>query len=159
MLNNMKNNQPTPAQIWRAFLANESTELATVAKAVKNQMGLPLADVVENLYSISRHGIAGGYTGFVYYSETVAFWRKNRAKIFALMNYEADSMGENVFAMVRSFRMLGDYTDHEVGRALFGNYCDGLTYIYNVFAWYAAEVVAYRFGEFCYDNNIDPFNL
>lgn len=53
----MKNNQ-TPAQIWRAFLANESPELATVAKAVKNQMGLPLADVLENLYSISRHSIA-----------------------------------------------------------------------------------------------------
>lgn len=83
MLNNMKNNQ-TPAQIWRAFLANESNELATVAKAVKNQIGLPLADVLEELHSISRHGIAAGYTGFIYYSETVSFWRKNRAKIFAL---------------------------------------------------------------------------
>lgn len=155
----MKTNNQTPAQIWRAFLANESTELATVAKAVKNQMGLPLADVLENLYSISRHSIADGYTGFIYYSETVAFWRKNRAKISALMNYEADSLGENVFTMVRAFRSLGGNTGDELGRALYGNYCDDLTQIYNVFAWYAAESVAYRFGEFCYENNFDPFNL
>ena len=154
----MKNNQ-TPAAIWRAFLANESNELATVAKAVKNQMGMPLAEMLENLYSISRHSIADGYTGFIYYSETVAFWRKNRAKISALMNYEADSMGENVLQMVSRFRSLEGFTADEIGRALYGNFNDDLTKIYNTFAWFAAEEVAYRFGEFCYENNIDPFNL
>lgn len=154
----MKNNQ-TPAQIWRAFLANESTELATVAKAVKNQIGLPLADVLEELHSISRHSIADGYTGFIYYSETVAFWRKNRAKISALMNYEADCLGENVLGMVSRFNSLKDYTADEIGRALYGNYNGDFTQIYNYFAWFAAGEVAYRFGEYCYENDIDPFDL
>lgn len=156
----MKNNQ-TPAQIWRAFLENESTELATVAKAVKNQIGLPLADVIEELANINGClcGISGGFTGFVYYSETVAFWRKNRAKISALMSYEADDLGENVFSMVRSFRSLGCFTNDELGRALYGNYNGDFTQIYNTFAWYAAEEVAYRFCEYCYENDIDPFNL
>lgn len=143
----MKNNQ-TPAQIWRAFLANESTELAAVAKAVKNQIGLPLADVVEELANISDC-----------HCGMVAFWRKNRAKISALMNYEADSLGENVLGMVSCFNSLQDYTADEIGRALYGNYNGDLTQIYNSFAWFAAEEVAYRFSDYCYENDIDPFNL
>lgn len=156
----MKTNQ-TPAQIWRAFLANESNELATVAKAVANQMYGTTADTLQELANINQSscGIAGGYAGFIYYTETVAFWRKNRAKISALMNYEADSLGENVLQMVSRFRSLKGFTADEIGRALYGRFSDDLTQIYNTFAWFAAEEVAYRFGEFCYENDINPFDL
>lgn len=159
MLNNMKNNQNKARQIWREFLRNESPELARVAKAVARQMGGVNVETLESLYSISRHSIADGYTGFIYYAETVTFWRKNRAAISALMAYEADSLGENVLGMVTSFNALKGYTPDEIGRALFGNYNSDYTQLYNVFAWYAAEEVAYRFGEYCYDQDIDIYNL
>lgn len=157
----MKNNQ-TPAQIWRAFLQNESAELAAVAKSVIKQLGCGVTfEGLTELHSVTRCscGAAGGFSGFVYYSDTVAFWRKNRAKITALMNYEADGLGEgSAFDMVSRFRSLKDFTPGEIGRALYGNFCDDLTQIYNTFAWYALEEVSYRFGEFCYDQDIDIYN-
>lgn len=157
----MKNNQNTARQIWREFLRNESAELAKVAKAVSKQMHGQNAATLQELYEIYKSpcGVAGGFTGFIYYTETVEFWRKNRAAVLALMNYDADSLGENDLCMCSTFGGLKDYTADEIGRALYGRHDAELTQIYNIFAWYAAEAVAYRFGEYVYENDIDPYNI
>ena len=152
----MKNNQNTARQIWREFLRNESPALAAVAKAVARQMHGENSETLDELAYISESscGIAGGYTGFIYYSDTVDFWRKNRAKITALINYEAESLGENPLKMVCRFRSLEGFSVAEIARALYGRYSDDLTKIYNTFAWFAAEEVAYRFAEYCYEYNV-----
>lgn len=157
----MKNNQ-TPRQIWRNFLAEQSPELVAVTKAVARQMGGVNQNTLEELAAVNRAsaGAAAGFTGFIYYDDTVAFWRRNRAAILQLMYYELDGIGgENIFSMVSRFRSLEEAMPDEIGRALWGSFDDGLRCIYNTFAWYALEAVAYRFGEYLYESDIDIYNI
>lgn len=157
----MKNNQATACQIWRAFLQTESADLVAVARPVIRQLGGINSETLQSLNDVSRcsAGAAGGFTGFIYYTETVEFWRKNRAKITALINYEADGLGENPLEMVCRFRSLEGFSVDEIGLALYGKYSDYLAQIYNTFAWFALEAVAFRFSEYLYDTDVDIYEL
>ena len=123
--------------------------------AVKKQAGLnwsELQDYLENVAN-SPYGAAGGFSGFIYYNETSEFWRKNRRLITKRMQDLADELGENLMSMVLSFNSFkdGSFSEEEIGRALFGNFNEDYMQIYNVFAWYALEEVAYQFSEFKYE--------
>lgn len=103
--------------------------------------------------SASPYGAAAGFGGFIYYSETVNFWRKNRKKIVRLMEEEADELGEpNALAMVQNFNALKDYDGNDIARALYGAFDEDFTEIYNVFAWYVLESVAYAWERYREDN-------
>lgn len=125
-------------------------------KAVKRQTGRDWAEFQDELKNVSASpcGAAGGFSGFIYYSETVAFWRRNRKVITEQLNELALSLGENVMSMVMSFGGIkdGDFSEDEIGRALYGRYDDELQQIYNVFAWYALEEVAHWYADFEYEN-------
>lgn len=126
-----------------------SAELSALVYPVKNQMGASRSEFFDELRNVAASpcGAAGGFSGFIYYSETVGFWRKNRAKITALMNAEADAIGEkNALSLCQTFNALKDYEPDEIARALYGNYNDDLTQIYNVFAWFVLEEMAYSFA-------------
>ena len=97
-------------------------------------------------------GAAGGFGGFIYYSETVAFARKHRSEIVKSIEELADDLGEGVLEMVQNFNCIkGDYTTTEIGKALYGRYDEEYDYIYNALAWYALEEVAYEFAEWEYE--------
>ena len=130
-------------------------EVAALVNPVKIQTGYRLPDFWQEMENVSRspYGAAAGFTGFIYYTETVNFWRKHRAAIVALMNEQAEGMGENVLQMVNRFNGLTEYSADEIGRALYGHYNPDLNYIYNVFAWFALEQVAFYYGEWCYEND------
>lgn len=121
---------------------------------VKNQTGLEVADFWDELENVSNSpcGAAGGFCGFVYYSQTCTFWRKNRKAITNCMKALADSLGENLLGLVCGFNGLKDYEQDEIGRALYGNYNEDLMQIYNVFAWFALEEVAHRYSDWVYEN-------
>ena len=125
-------------------------------KAVKRQTGREWAEFQDELKNVSAspYGAASGFGGFIYYYETVEFWRRNRKVITEQLNELAFSLGENVMSMVMSFGGIkdGDFTEDEVGRALYGRYDDELQQIYNVFAWYALEEVANWYSDFEYEN-------
>ena len=129
---------------------------AKLINAVKNQSGLNWDDFKDYLQNVSGCpcGAAGGFSGFVWYSETSSFWRKNRKLITELMQEQADSLGENPLSMVLGFNCFkgGSFSQEEIGRALFGNYNEDYMQIYNAFAWFALEEVAYRFSDFKYEN-------
>ena len=113
----MKNNQTTARQIWRQFLNNEAAELSAVAVPVVRQLGGVNLDTLRTLRDVSNSpcGAAAGFSGFVYYTDTTAFWRKNRPKITALMNYEAEEFGDgSTFDMVRRFKSLEGFTAEQV---------------------------------------------
>jgi hypothetical protein len=120
-------------------------------RAVARQMG-GWTELRESARDITRHGIDGGFSGFIYYSETVAFWRKNRTLIIGLLTQQAEEMGLDPTEMVCSFNCLkttdpGVSKDRrrEVYRELFGlmKYDDGDDVIVaNAMAWYAAEEAA-----------------
>lgn len=123
---------------------------------VKNQLAAETKEeffeILENVGRCSS-GAGGGFTGFIYYTETSDFWRKNRKKIMDYASQVAEELGENTLNMVRQFNCLkGDWTEDEIGRALYGNFDEELHIIYNAMAWFALEEVAYRFNDYKYEN-------
>lgn len=126
-------------------------------KAVKRQCGYGWNDFQDYLKNVSNSpcGAAGGFSGFIYYSETSNFWRRNREIITERLKDLAFELGENVLQMVMSFGGIkdGDFSEDEVGRALYGRYNSDLDFIYNVFAWFALEEVANRYSDFEYENS------
>lgn len=125
-------------------------------KAVKRQSCHNWDDLQDYLKNVSNSpcGAAGGFGGFIYYSETVAFWRRNRKIITERLNDLAFELGENTLQMVMLFGGIkdGDFSEDEIGRALYGRYNSELDQIYNVFAWFALEEVANWYSDFEYEN-------
>jgi hypothetical protein len=77
---------------------------------------------------VARHGADAGFSGFIYYTETRAFYRRHQEAIWALLCREADDLGEpNVFAMIAHFNGAPSVTD----AATFEN----------LMCWYALEYV------------------
>ena len=91
---------------------------------------------------VVNHGISGGFHGFTYYTDTVAFFKRNRRHILTILENDAECLGQGLLEMVRGFRCLGpDYTIDEIARAIYqgkGAYVDQ---IYNCLTWYAVETV------------------
>jgi hypothetical protein len=98
----------------------------------------------ESLEDIANHGIDGGFTGFIYYSDTVKFFKKNRALILELAKEMASDLGENVIDMIAGFNCLtdDDETRESIARCLWGRVTDNDTQVANALAWFAAEEVA-----------------
>ena len=111
-----------------------------LARAVVKQFGDEEA-FMEKSADVTNHGISGGFSGWIYYTETTAFARKNRAKIAELAEELACDLGEGTLEMIQGFNCLGkdDYSIDEIGRALYGRGDD--TQILNALAWFAAEEV------------------
>ena len=129
--------------------------LAALVIPVKNQIGFDKEGFFYELENVSKSpcGAAGGFTGFIYYTETVSFWRKNRKKIMEYAKEFADGLGENTLQMVCGFNgFKGIYDEDEIGRALYGNYNSDFDGIYNGMAWFILEELAYRYSDFRYEN-------
>lgn len=130
--------------------------LGALVRPVKNQLGVNVAEFWQELEDVNRSycGAAAGFSGFIYYVDTVKFWRKNRKAITRYMDELADGIGDaNKLAMVCGFNGLKDYEQDEIARALYGNYNDELDQIYNVFAWFALEEVAHAYDNFSYETD------
>ena len=80
------------------LLAESSHE--QLYKAVLNQCGDDIISSLSELYNIysSSCGMAGGYAGMVYYSETNAFFDSYQDEISELMLEFDDSLGESYMA-------------------------------------------------------------
>lgn len=124
-----------------------------LAAAVVRQMG-GWQSFKESAGDITNHGIGGGFNGFIYYRDTVAFAKRNRPAILALLNEQAADFGaDGPIALVRGFNCLTDkrtnkpdYTDDEIGAALYGRGTgDSADMILNALAWYAGEEIARRY--------------
>ena len=95
------------------------------------------------LSDIANHGVDGGFPGFTYYSDTVAFFRKHRKEITANLLTFADDMGEDPVKMVSSWRCVGPEFKTEVGQVVYGaRLTDEHTTVANALAWYAVEEIA-----------------
>ncbi len=160
--------QPTIGEV-----AESSGISSTLIIAVLRQLGGG-ADARQSLEDIARHGIDGGFCGFVYYKDTVAFFKRHRKAIVALVAQQADEMGENPAEMVAGFNCLagrelkrdsGYGPDREalrhnkaklaeympsVCRCLYGGrLTDEDDVVANALAWFAGEEVAHAFERHC----------
>ena len=119
-------------------------------KQASNNTGIPetvIRAVVrrvsrESIPDIVNHGIDGGFGGFIYYSDTVAFFKRYRHQITDMVEEMADQLGEDPINMVASFGCLDDdrETRRSIARCLYGR-CDWNedTQVANALSWFAAE--------------------
>lgn len=112
-----------------------------LVKAVIKQLG-------DTTYfdDVSNHGAGGGFPGFTYYDDTVAFFRKNKKEIVELAENMANDLGEDVTNMIKGFNCLKDLelTNSQIGKVLYGRFSDSgnNTIIMNALSWFALEEVA-----------------
>jgi hypothetical protein len=128
----------------KAQVIKENTELKSIINAVISNVSL---DSVED---INNHGIDGGYSGFIYCSDTHQFAMKHRKTIVSMLENDANEFGQEITEMVAGFGVFRNSAmDHEDKRELYkyigGGKCEQST-ITNLMAWYAAENVC-RFFE------------
>lgn len=99
-------------------------------KSVKDQLGCEDEEELQNtLIDICQHGADSGFPGFIYYVDTVEFYKNNEEEIWDLLDDQyADSEHNNIIAFIGSFN----------GAKNVGN----LTQFKNLLAWYALEEVA-----------------
>lgn len=118
---------------------------APLVRAVVKQLGGWNTDIAQNCYDIANFGISGGFSGFIYYSDTVAFFKHNKKHILKLAESEAQDLGyTDVFGFFASFNCMKslDISETEIAKAFFTGKGELLDQILNCLAWYAAETVA-----------------
>jgi len=129
----------------KTSVLRENSDYSVLINAVINRVGL---DSVED---VNRHGIDGGFSGFIYYEETHEFAMRHRKLIKQLLYKTAESLGENVLTLVKHFGVFGnDKMDREEEGDLFSYLGNGRPEpgrITNIMAWFAAEEVCRWFDE------------
>jgi hypothetical protein len=116
-----------------------------------------LKELSGNLADCSKHGADGGFPGFIYHSETTAFFLHNRRDIIKNLEVTAEELGTDLIKMVQSFgvfRYTTPPTAGEIGKALWdtGRVQESLTELYTVFAWFCLEEVSHIWYRYLEDN-------
>jgi hypothetical protein len=125
------------------FIKNSSID-AKLIRAVVRQSG-GWQSFQESAPDITNHGISGGFSGWIYYTETCEFYAKYQALIVELVERQSDEFGySSAQDMVKSFRSC-DATLSEIGYTLYGTKRQHDTQVANALAWFAAEEVARSF--------------
>jgi hypothetical protein len=117
-----------------------------LVRAVLRQLGGG-KEAKETLADVARGGADAGFSGFTYYTDTVPFFKRNRAEIVALVESMAEQLGDEPLAMVKGFRCL-DADSASIARCLYGGrLTDDDTYTENALTWFALEEVARAFEQ------------
>ena len=123
----------------------ENKDYKALINAVISTIGL---DSVED---VNRHGIDGGFNGFIYYADTHKFAMRYRMDIINLLELDASDMGEDIVSMVSKFGVFRRFKMNSDDRKDLSKYLGGFLpdqgTITNVMAWYAAEKVCRWFEE------------
>ena len=101
-----------------------------------------MTEFLETLQDVANHGAGCGFSGFIYYTDTVSFTKRNRAEIMEQLKEDADSYGSSVSDMVCGFNCFKGYSEDEVLTALYLGRGENVTTVYNGLAWYALETAA-----------------
>lgn len=121
------------------FIATSHLD-ADLIRAVVRQSG-GWSSFTEMAKDIADHGIGGGFHGWIYYADTVAFAKRNKAQIMAMARELANDIGEDVFAMIGGFNCL-KMDSAAVAEAIYNPRSDDSVQVFNALAWFAAEEVA-----------------
>ena len=130
----------------KAAVIRDNKEFSTLINAVISRIG------VDSVNDVNRHGIDGGFSGFIYYADTHAFAMRHRKDIIKLLEYSADSLGEDIVSMVGNFGIFGrsnpmDADDKKDLYKYLGGGRPEQGTITNVLARFAAEEVCRMFEE------------
>lgn len=124
----------------KRFIENTNIPEALV-KAVVRQSG-GWQSFRESAPDITSHGADGGFSGFIYYSDTVPFTKRNRAAIQTYGTEMARDIGAGSFySLVSGFRCI-DLTPEQVAEAFHDPKAENRDEVFNALAWFALEEVA-----------------
>jgi hypothetical protein len=147
-----------------SYLTNNSSFSNKTIHAVIVALGYRLShstkkdfrELSQELKEISENGASCGWSGFTYYSDTIAFFKKHRSDIAQQMEQTAAEMGIDLIAMVQSFGVYRNNdkpTPSEVGKALWNNRIEeNLSDLYDNFSKYVLEEVANTWYRYLEDN-------
>jgi len=126
------------------FTTSATNTPEELKKAVIHQMGV--SHFIESAQDIVDYGAAGGFAGFILYSDTTLFYSQNRKSILNLARQQADEYGYSTIAdMVAAFNCI-DLKPHQVEYAItLDEESDDFTHVANGIAWYVLEEVARDF--------------
>lgn len=124
------------------FIENSGID-AKLIRAVIRQSG-GWQSFQESAPDIANHGIDGGFSGWIYYTETCQFYAKNQGVIVALVEHWSNDSNLSPIDFVAGFHCF-DADKPSVGKTLYGNKRQHDTQVANALAWFAAEEVARAF--------------
>jgi hypothetical protein len=122
---------------------SENSDYRVLINAVISNIGM------DSVMDVVNHGIDGGFSGFIYYSETHKFAMQYRKLICQMLEQMADDMGEDVVKMVSGFGVFRNSPMDQDDKKDLYKYIGGgrpeQGTITNVMAWFAAEEVCRMF--------------
>ena len=126
-------------------------------RAVVRQLG-GMEYAVEAFHDMMQPccGISGGFGGFIYHSDTEAFYKRNRKEINPLVERRAEDFGEDPQAMVAGFNCLKP-ADKDTRLSIYKCMCGARlnsssdTIVANALAWFAGEEVAWAWVDAEYE--------
>jgi hypothetical protein len=123
-------------------LINHSSINPSLIKSTIKQFG-GFSEFKRVAPDVTRHGIDGGFSGWIYYADTLKFYNRNREAIIAMAIDQAEELGIDMLEMIQGFGVFRNdpISKHDIAKALYGK-SDDTTTVQNVMAWYAAEEVA-----------------
>lgn len=98
----------------------------------------------DTLEDVVSGGASGGFSGFTYYTDTLAFFKKNRADILTLVEEMSEFFGQDPVQFIASFNCLDDdrETRAEIARTLYGRMGKEDYLVANALAWFTLEETA-----------------
>ena len=125
-------------------------DLTALQIAVLNQLGFDLdnrelnEDDAGTLSDIANNSADAGWSGFTYYTDTVAFFNANKRAILKLAEEMASDLGEDMLAIIAGFGCLKDdkLTASQIMAAIYDADDENETTVKNAFAWFALEETA-----------------
>ena len=114
----------------------------TLIRSVVRQCA-PWDEFKEIAQDVASHGAGAGFSGFIYYHETIDFTKRNRKYIVELLQDQCSDFGfDNIYQMISGFNCLNDlYSSEEIVESFYRDN-DTRTAVFNALAWYALEEVS-----------------
>lgn len=89
---------------------------------------------------VTNHGADSGFSGFIYYTDTVKFAQRHKGVILDACRQLADDLGEPVYRMIGGFNCL-KITEGEAAEAIHNPRSEDRTNVLNALSWFALEEV------------------
>ena len=129
------------------FIAESGLPASLVRSTVRQCGGWEMFQEDAKNLQLCSCGAAGGFGGFIYYSETVPFTKRNKKALLELCKDQASDYydhGMTIPGFIAGFNCVGCDAE-QVAIALYTGKGDNVTEVYNALAWYALEEVARRY--------------
>lgn len=114
---------------------------AKLIRSAVNQLG-GFESFKECAEDIVNHGIDGGFHGFIYYSDTTAFFKRNRHEIMEMAEDMSREFGQGVLEMIQGFNCMKSFSVNEIAKAVYTSKGEYVDQIQNCMAWFSGEEVS-----------------